>query len=331
MKKIYLVLFALTACRHSEAPSHTQGQIGNDDPPDCRPAKYDQNCPSGNYTEGLYPWNDAFLEGRGLERLHFNGPFTPSNLPVQFDSTSACGSNDAVSVTVTKCDPSPSYTKDGVATCILDVAKGHGICNDKNGNPHVKDVPVLIVAGYWDNKGAWSQGTNNEITIACHDPNPPTSNSWWMASAISACFNNKYYPQTPPNQKFLACIRATRADYCGDGFPHTLSGTDLVLRDKDNAPDGYCGFYHYEGSWSPDGVVCLDHDRWTGKGMSSGACAFPYTNAQNLKCRLQDESSAVLFSRSECNQCPRTDAGAPSCPNGETDPYCQHKPKRKAR
>jgi hypothetical protein len=55
-----------------------------------------------------------------------------------------------------------------------------------------------------------------------------------------------------------ACGRMVRADYCGDGEPHTRDGTLIDMYDKlgiqkDEPSEGM----QFEAAWSPQGAVCV--------------------------------------------------------------------------
>ncbi len=70
------------------------------------------------------------------------------------------------------------------------------------------------------------------------------------------------------NDYHASCIRMVRADYCGDGFPHTYDGTEIDIYDhlwNNNAPatstDGSDGFY-LEAEWDDDGAHCINKTRW---------------------------------------------------------------------
>jgi hypothetical protein len=59
-----------------------------------------------------------------------------------------------------------------------------------------------------------------------------------------------------------ACTRMVRADYCGDGVPHTKNGTLIDMFDKigiqkDEPFEGT----EFEAAWSPEGAVCVRHVR----------------------------------------------------------------------
>jgi hypothetical protein len=61
-----------------------------------------------------------------------------------------------------------------------------------------------------------------------------------------------------------------RADYCGDGTPHTREGTMINIWDRLPAPgpiQSHGGLLPplgmlFEAGWSPDGAVCLSRARW---------------------------------------------------------------------
>ena len=70
----------------------------------------------------------------------------------------------------------------------------------------------------------------------------------WESAAMRAHYN--------------ACTRMLRADYCGDGTPHTRDGTLIVVYDKlgiqrDEPAEGA----EFEAAWSPEGAVCVRHVR----------------------------------------------------------------------
>ena len=59
-----------------------------------------------------------------------------------------------------------------------------------------------------------------------------------------------------------ACVRMVRADYCGDGTPHTRNGTKINFWDNSGvlADDPWPGM-RFEAAWSPQGAVCVARTR----------------------------------------------------------------------
>lgn len=102
-------------------------------------------------------------------------------------------------------------------------------------------------------------GRDGEITVSC------------ISGVVAKCVRWGYPPweKGPGNEDLApfhaACVRMARADYCGDGTPHTKQGTsidnfdDLGIQKRGAADDAS---YVFEAGWSPQGAVCLAHTRW---------------------------------------------------------------------
>jgi hypothetical protein len=64
------------------------------------------------------------------------------------------------------------------------------------------------------------------------------------------------------------CTRLARADYCGNGIPHTQDGTWINVWDTLPPPgpiqqrDLVTGDMLFEASWNTGGAVCMSHARW---------------------------------------------------------------------
>jgi hypothetical protein len=72
-----------------------------------------------------------------------------------------------------------------------------------------------------------------------------------------------------------ACTRLARADYCGDGVPHTEDGTWVNVWDDLSAPGPIqdhgartLGGMHFEAAWNTAGAECISRTRWK-DGMKS--------------------------------------------------------------
>src|SRR5262249_39653860 len=144
----------------------------------------------------------------------------------------------------------------GAASCTVRVNSGGPICPVKGSPSPGPDVPVIAVRGYWDGTGAWVNDRST-ITLGCNVPEPGSPG---INSAIGTCILAKYLPDKD-RALFLACIRAVRADYCGDGIAHTKPRTPIALHDKVVNPSkgkGDAGLYD-EATWSPSGALCVHH------------------------------------------------------------------------
>lgn len=94
------------------------------------------------------------------------------------------------------------------------------------------------------------------------------------AGAVAKCIRFGYAPWAsseggvPLLGYFRACLRMVRADYCGDGQPHTRDGTLINLYDRlgiqVSEPSAELTF---EAAWGPEGAVCVRKTRigavWT--------------------------------------------------------------------
>jgi hypothetical protein len=62
-----------------------------------------------------------------------------------------------------------------------------------------------------------------------------------------------------------ACVRMVRADYCGDGMPHTKERTTIDTYDDYGVQTrGLTNdvSYMFEAGWTEQGAVCVHHTRW---------------------------------------------------------------------
>jgi ADYC domain len=104
---------------------------------------------------------------------------------------------------------------------------------------------LIPVAGRWEKSGELSRNTN-DATLAC------------ASGALGKCFAWGFSPWTDAD-RFIACTRMARADYCGDGRPHTRPGVRILfdhiasarVETRDRAG------YRFEALWARDGAHCV--------------------------------------------------------------------------
>jgi ADYC domain len=133
-------------------------------------------------------------------------------------------------------------------------------------------VPAIALRGNWD----YSEGTGTggkkasddayQLTFACENGAlgkcaGKMKYSPWESDWVETCpagggpciWLNKDLVDT-----HQACTRMVRADYCGDGRPHTVDGTDIIIYDdllyQHNLPGSTSG-YQWEGAWDKNGVA----------------------------------------------------------------------------
>lgn len=117
---------------------------------------------------------------------------------------------------------------------------------------------AIPVAGAWSAQGD-PRTAPHAVTFAC------------TSGAIAKCIRLGYKPWQTRHGVSLApyhaaCVRMVRADYCGDGRPHTVTGTwidiwdALGVRRRDERADHPEVF---EAAWSPSGAAYLNVPRWS--------------------------------------------------------------------
>lgn len=102
-------------------------------------------------------------------------------------------------------------------------------------------------------------GREGPITLTC------------VSGAVGKCARFGYRPwaQAKDGRSLApyhaACVQMVRADYCGDGTPHTKDGTMIDLYDDlgIQAPGTTAdATFAFEAGWGPDGAVCVARMRW---------------------------------------------------------------------
>ena len=119
---------------------------------------------------------------------------------------------------------------------------------------------AIPVKGSWNESATYVPDSENKTTFAC------------TSGAIGKCIRFGYKPwKSVGGQSLLAhhqaCVRMVRADYCGDGRPHTKDGTAIDVWDREGIerrdpakPDHPEVF---EAAWGPDGAEYLAVPRWS--------------------------------------------------------------------
>jgi hypothetical protein len=114
---------------------------------------------------------------------------------------------------------------------------------------------AVIVPGSWD-LASGRRVDEGGITVAC------------LSGAIGKCVRFGYRPWKTVDGVSLAdahqaCVHMVRADYCGDGRPHTQDGTYIHVYDRLGvqvpAPDRPV---ELEAGWGKDGATWIEASRW---------------------------------------------------------------------
>ena len=119
------------------------------------------------------------------------------------------------------------------------------LCATAVGDPTFADT----VSGTWNlaqgvpGGGSYHPNTA-EFTIACR------------GSAIAKCVELGYKPWTGNERELASCVRALRADYCGNGTPYTVDGTLVNLFDSAGLQTDEAD-WDAEAEWTPEGARCI--------------------------------------------------------------------------
>ena len=125
-------------------------------------------------------------------------------------------------------------------------------------------APAVPLVNHWDAVTGDRVDDATVVTFACRGGALEKCVSWgyrpWASSvrcdpvtAVCEAVSLKDYHQ--------ACTRMVRADYCGDGTPHTVNGTLIDVYDRlspgiQNESSAGNPVWGVEAEWGPDGAVC---------------------------------------------------------------------------
>jgi hypothetical protein len=132
---------------------------------------------------------------------------------------------------------------------------------------------AIPLAAVWDEHGDRSE-SSAMFTFGC------------TTGVIAKCYRWGYRPWVTGYGDLTAmhwtCTRMARADYCGDGKPHTHDGTKIDMWDTLSSPGPIqrhapllptLGML-FEAGWDTTGAVCLSRARWLldDGGLLASAC-----------------------------------------------------------
>lgn len=118
------------------------------------------------------------------------------------------------------------------------------LCVDELGLP----TEAILIGDAWNPETGdrISPRPDSIVTMACRH------------AALAKCVEWGYLPWEHGDYH-QACTRAVRADYCGDGTPHTHDGVMIHVLDDLGIQDVDPGVpYALEAEWGPDGATCLE-------------------------------------------------------------------------
>jgi hypothetical protein len=107
---------------------------------------------------------------------------------------------------------------------------------------------AILFPGTWNLTTVKHQADANLFTVACR------------GATFAKCEELGYKGDSLIDTYLETCIRALRADYCGDGVTHTVDGTLINIYDKLNIQADTLA-WSLESNWTPDGAVCINKGR----------------------------------------------------------------------
>ncbi|WP_235879913.1 ADYC domain-containing protein [Polyangium aurulentum] len=209
--------------------------------------------------------NGTSLNGTSLNGLDFIGATIPGTLS---DGNSVTLRIDTI---VPSSDPEILlYT-----VSFQDGADRKSICGyDAAGLP----VQAIPLAGRWDTSQGTATGGDwidepGTMTFGCADSALAKCillgyKPW---KTLSECQNKNQCQTISVRAMHQACTRMVRADYCGDGMPHTMNKVPINLWDAFGiqSESRVIGNWKNEAEWSPNGMVCVDTFRYDPDGKTT--------------------------------------------------------------
>jgi hypothetical protein len=151
------------------------------------------------------------------------------------------------------------------------------------------EVPAIFVNGVWDPYSGDRSGSSIMMTMACTNAAIGKCALWgyhpWATKREypgatpspepSDCIgsNSSLCTEQALSDWHQACTRMVRADYCGNGTPHTRNGTHINVWDNFGIQAyGTPGpEYLLEAEWTQSGAKCIQRTRWVNAAAAGGS------------------------------------------------------------
>ncbi|WP_437732460.1 ADYC domain-containing protein [Sorangium sp. So ce1335] len=132
-------------------------------------------------------------------------------------------------------------------------------------------LEAIPVRGTWDAATGAYADDGSSFTFGCQGAAIGKCAEWgYGAGATLAECRGGACESRDLSYLHQACVRLVRADYCGDGVPHTKTGTAIDVWDalgiqRETEGSGMS----LEAEWTVGGAACIKHTRWKGLGASN--------------------------------------------------------------
>ena len=228
--------------------------------------------------------NGLTLNGLTLNGLTLNGTNitgTPDGSSVAVSGTELVGANmvgqlsdsSTINLRITAIDNTSSSGLYLYNVAIVQNSNNTEVLSPLCGTSPISGLPIPAVplSGTWSFSNGSYSSSSTLFTMAC------------VHTAIGKCVLWGYHPwdsktecqdeSTCKSQSLAnwhqACTRMVRADYCGNGSPHTVNGTAINVWDAFSpaiqAHETVSGFTR-EAEWTQSGARCIERTRWSAVG-----------------------------------------------------------------
>jgi hypothetical protein len=209
--------------------------------------------------------NGVSLDGTRLQGTKANGAPVAGDQFIGAELSGTLADGTTIKARIDDVDPSADPEILLYAVSYKVGAGWQSLCGDLYGVP-IRAIPL---SGRWDD----SQGTP---TGGDHVDDPSAFTFACVGSTLAKCTQLGYMPwksiqeclggechSLPLRSFHQACTRMIRADFCGDGQPHTQNGLVINVWDRfgiQTRSPVLLGFLP-EAEWSPEGAVCVANFR----------------------------------------------------------------------
>ena len=107
---------------------------------------------------------------------------------------------------------------------------------------------AILFPGTWNLTTVKHQADANLFTVGCR------------GATFAKCEELGYKGDSRIDTYLETCIRALRADYCGDGVGHAVDGTVINIYDNLGI-QADTQAWSVESNWTPDGAICINKGR----------------------------------------------------------------------
>ncbi len=198
-------------------------------------------------------YNGVKYNGTALEGVPDGSSITVSDLGfVGADMDAVLGDDSAATVHIV----SISTTDVPGALSYEIESGGENVCGEEG-------AKALLMPGRWDYLTGGLTDDTEHFTVACRGAAIAKCAEWGYRDLDNWSETSGGNTHSIAGTYFHeACTRMVRADYCGDGHAHTVTGTLIDVYDTANIQTQSTGLA-LEAEWSSHGASCVKHVRWT--------------------------------------------------------------------